>query len=1123
MLRLKTKANRIAKGKTMQTVYTGTVEYWGEKWEGYWWTLDFSEVRQEGSYFIRFGGEESSVFEIDDMVFTEAELAMVALDQLDDRLVTWSNTQGHSVTIYHGCAARVTAELQAVGNVVHALADMYDNKAIFEALSPAYQQKLLDHLMLGADYLVDSQLNSIDPVEFSDPLVKGTHIHSWVSIVYYDIAKTAFKGQVFNGWQDMALAMTGLSRAAAVLNDAGGYSTKVTGYLGSADVSFECAMARPYYIESKQAIMTTQTDPALDVGTYYLQIYDRSEAKGWLPPTDLRVRDMLPFVWACTMLHEQTGQQKYLDRAIEYADKIAALQFTDWENPIDGTFGTFYAFPNDTTSMMLEHHQFHGWNLGATTPANMAGLINLIELAPDHSNVATWYNTVKTYADQYVKKSGALSPFKIYPFSTYTDPVYGGVKFFQSYAHGSMGGHYGAMGKHIMYLADFLNDSSYQELANNNVNFVVGLNSGFPTEYVEYEWDAISLIKGVGVNYFDRPGIGNGTDERIQQYAQAGSGFNGFSAFPQFLTGFISEAPDAPGGILKPDGSYHFNEDWLVHSHAYVSGVAALEGDYVLNISANYDGTPVVAAVQVSLTELAPPNAALTYNYTTDTNGQVIVSTLPVQTEGTVSVTYNDTTVSRHIEPAASGSYSFDIDFADYVVASIDTPAILNTSQSGTLEITLTNHGDQPTTADVTLSADGVVLGSNGLSEPLAAGQSKVITISITAGTQVKPYLVHALVTSGNNEQTVVADGKIGSQAVTGQAPSFTADPVIEVYATEITPYSSTLADDAADPQGDPMTFWKVAGPAWLKVAADGTLSGTLDVGDVGLGVLTVQVDAAGGSDRATIQIEVVGSPPYMVDHFDGPTLDPAWTVLGTAGTFTSGIYRISHTGSGQNGLSRTVGSGDITSVVELDNLSFSGTVDTTFRYIDESGYMLIVQVVDGGLNCGVWNGSDYLPQVTDVPLAGVTDLNLRFTWTDEPGLGGSWLIEYDANDAGYQSLVTIPASVYLSDASSGRTFELWMEGAGTGMIDVDRFALYGFPGNQIAIDGIERSGTHVILRWQSVTNAEYSVDYCTDLTHVFWIPLVIDVPATPLEVSYPADITADRQRFYRVRERRTQ
>jgi hypothetical protein len=79
---------------------------------------------------------------------------------------------------------------------------------------------------------------------------------------------------------------------------------------------------------------------------------------------------------------------------------------------------------------------------------------------------------------------------------------------------------------------------------------------------------------------------------------------------------------------------------------------------------------------------------------------------------------------------------------------------------------------------------------------------------------------------------------------VSNQPPTFTSDPINEINATEDVAYSSTIADNASDPDSDPMTFSKVSGPTWLSVATDGTLSGTPGAGDVGANSWTVQVDA---------------------------------------------------------------------------------------------------------------------------------------------------------------------------------------------------------------------------------------------------------------------------------------
>ncbi len=66
-------------------------------------------------------------------------------------------------------------------------------------------------------------------------------------------------------------------------------------------------------------------------------------------------------------------------------------------------------------------------------------------------------------------------------------------------------------------------------------------------------------------------------------------------------------------------------------------------------------------------------------------------------------------------------------------------------------------------------------------------------------------------------------------------------------------------ATDATDPDSDPLSFSKLAGPAWLTVASGGALSGTPGGADMGLNTFTVQVaDGRGGIARAVLQITVV-------------------------------------------------------------------------------------------------------------------------------------------------------------------------------------------------------------------------------------------------------------------------
>ena len=101
-------------------------------------------------------------------------------------------------------------------------------------------------------------------------------------------------------------------------------------------------------------------------------------------------------------------------------------------------------------------------------------------------------------------------------------------------------------------------------------------------------------------------------------------------------------------------------------------------------------------------------------------------------------------------------------------------------------------------------------------------------------------------------------------------APTFTTDPFSTTNARATVAYSDTIAGSATDPNSDPLTYSKLAGPAWLSVATNGVLSGTPLIGDMGLNDFTVMVDDGnGGTHAALLQIQVndpEGNPPINED-----------------------------------------------------------------------------------------------------------------------------------------------------------------------------------------------------------------------------------------------------------------
>ncbi|MGC3961174.1 MAG: glycosyl hydrolase [Verrucomicrobiota bacterium] len=131
----------------------------------------------------------------------------------------------------------------------------------------------------------------------------------------------------------------------------------------------------------------------------------------------------------------------------------------------------------------------------------------------------------------------------------------------------------------------------------------------------------------------------------------------------------------------------------------------------------------------------------------------------------------------------------------------------------------------------------------------------------------------------------------------TNQAPAFTTDPMTSSNAVPGVPYGGTLTGSATDPEGSAITYRKISGPAWLKVASDGTLSGTPGAANVGPNVFLVRAtDGAPLSDDATLSINITpGTDVIGIYGFENSVTNSRGFNHGTA--FGSPAY-----GAGLNG-----------------------------------------------------------------------------------------------------------------------------------------------------------------------------------------------------------------------------
>jgi autotransporter-associated beta strand protein len=199
---------------------------------------------------------------------------------------------------------------------------------------------------------------------------------------------------------------------------------------------------------------------------------------------------------------------------------------------------------------------------------------------------------------------------------------------------------------------------------------------------------------------------------------------------------------------------------------------------------------------------------------------------------------------------------------------------------------------------------------------------------------------------SGSSSFTfTVNDGTIDSAVATVSItvteaidpPVFITSPIVAGGVSEGISYTGqTLAGSATDADpGDTLTYSKVSGPAWLVVAADGTLSGTPPSGSAELNSFVVRAtDSASASADATLEITVTGLPLPWVSSDIGTGMLAGSTTF-NAGIFTqSGSGIIGSTGDKQRFTYQTLtGDGEIIARISgLQNTGNSSRVGVMIR-----------------------------------------------------------------------------------------------------------------------------------------------------------------------------------------------
>jgi autotransporter-associated beta strand protein len=188
---------------------------------------------------------------------------------------------------------------------------------------------------------------------------------------------------------------------------------------------------------------------------------------------------------------------------------------------------------------------------------------------------------------------------------------------------------------------------------------------------------------------------------------------------------------------------------------------------------------------------------------------------------------------------------------------------------------------------------------------------------------------------NGAMDDVLITDYALSAVQIAGlqtnTPPQFTNSFFARGNATEEILYSNTMADTATDGDaGDTLIYSKAVGPAWLNIAADGTMTGTPTSADGGTNYFTVRVtDAAGqnGFALVTINVTVLTASGTWASDGSGNWSEPVrWSgaTVATGAGQTANFSTINLTGN------RTV---TLDTARSIGALRFSDTASSYFNW----------------------------------------------------------------------------------------------------------------------------------------------------------------------------------------------
>lgn len=504
-------------------VLKAAVEYWGPKWDAYWWIVDFSGLKVPGRYTLRIRGDDetltSDVVEVGGRVLWDKCYRIMAHDYLKTR-----SGQARTGMGWKDCGSDLQ-EFSSHAVCVDGICDVLET--VTSRIATDEQAFLKDQLIRGCQYMAHLQ----DKAK-SLGLGDGAVIHE-------DRDRDVVTGNVAKA----ALVFARVSRLIA---------------------EHDPAQSDEYLERAKRAFTwIEQNGPVAPPGSQAFFPFVHGAPAGSAPPAgQWMTRDLVTMTRAAVALF-RAGEIDYRAKALHYAERVVKRQVPK-NQAEDGLFGHFYTY-DDFSSFggvrFTEKASIHcgAWskdgrvyNKGGHYPHYLLPLVEMLTLWPEHPEAPRWKQCLYNFTYGYLIPACRRSPFLILPAGYYTDQ---GLVYFGSWYH-AHNNIYAFTASLALELNELFDDPQLRDIAVGNLQWIAGLNcgklEGDPPRHVP-----VSMIYGIGQRC-------RGSWSKIP-----GSICNGFSASKQFSIAPVSAAGDKP--------RFFDDEAYIAHSLPFLAALARLE------------------------------------------------------------------------------------------------------------------------------------------------------------------------------------------------------------------------------------------------------------------------------------------------------------------------------------------------------------------------------------------------------------------------------------------------------------------------------------------------------------------------------------------------------------------